>query len=664
MIGLTTYKDYGVGIDEPVERMNGAVSLNYVADVFNISALKKNSNLSVFREFELSTYKDRDYPVAFNLPAVFLEQLLGIEDQQKIYFFRHLLNYITCLLGVYALFRLAQRRYQDWRIGLLAATFFILSPRFFPEFFYNSKDLVFLAFFALGANSLVKYALAPGLLTALAHSVMTVLAINIRIMGILLVVATIAIFLISLVKARADKGTIFSSLLLYLVAVFLLTVGMWPWLWESPIGNLIEGFRNMAHFRQAMPVWYMGIPDIFSNNIPWHYIPVWVLVTTPILYIALFVVGAVSSSLELLASKFSFWRSDEELQDLIFMGLFFAPVIAVIALNSVLYNAWRQLFFIYPFFLLIGIKGLHSIWFFDILTSYPLVQRVVRASLIGVCLLSSAFILGWMIKAHPLQNFYLNALASKAWYEDFGGDYWGLLNRKTLEFIAQNDERPYVRVAGAFFLDPEAQLSIQDRAKIVRANSIEDADYLLNDTQNPQFQTVHKILLDGQLLASASRRINDSLVIEPTTVNQVISFSKESDRLSALTSVGQQPFTGAGWAYPEDWGVWLDGSHAQVLLPMPNPKPQSIDLTIRAFLSAQKPSQTIDIFVNRIFAKTITINQPGDLLVELFLTKKMLEFNYAQIEFIPKGALLSPKELGMGQDGRKLSVGLSSLTFH
>lgn len=663
-VGLKNYKDYGVGVDEPVERMNGAVSLNYLADLFQISSLQKNVNLSIFRELELSTYKDRDYPVAFNLPAVFLEQLLGIEDQQQIYFFRHLLNYLICLFGVYALYRLAQRRYQNWRIGLLAATFFVLSPRLFPEFFYNSKDLIFLTFFVLGTNTLVKYSLNPSRLNSLLHAAMTALAINIRIMGVLLVVVTIAIILIKLFKAQRDKGSIFSSLVIYLCIGFLLTVGMWPWLWSNPIENFIEGFRNMAHFRQEMPVWYMGIPNIFSNNIPWHYIPVWILVTTPLLYIVLFTVGAISSLFELIVSKFAFWRSDEELQDLIFMTLFFAPVILVITLNSVLYNAWRQLFFVYPFFLLISIRGLQSIWHLRLLTSFPHISRAVHVALIGVCLLSLSSTLGWMIKSHPLQNFYLNVLASKAWYEDFAGDYWGLLNRKTLEFIAQNDERPYVRVAGAFFLNPEAQLSIQDRAKIVRANSIEDADYLLNDIQNPQFQTVYKVMLDGQLLASASKRINDTLIIHPTFLNQTISFSKTSDRLKALTSVGQQPFTGAGWAYPEDWGVWLDGSHAQVLLPMPNPKPQAIDLTIRAFLSDKKLSQTVDVFINRVFAKRITINQPGDLVVELALNSKMLEFNYIQIEFIPKGPLLSPKELGMGEDGRKLSIGLRSLMFH
>ncbi len=663
IVGLSVYKDYGVGVDEPVERMNGAVSLNYLADLFKISTLQNNPNLSVFRDLELATYKDKDYPVGFNLPSVLLEQLLGLEDQQQIYFFRHLLNYLVCLLGVYALYRLAERRYHDWRMGLLAASFFLLSPRMFPEFFYNSKDLIFLAFFVLGANTLIKFMLVPTWVNAFLHAGITALAINIRIMGILLIAVTAGVLLIKLISKPKARTQILISLAIFLAATFFLTVALWPWLWASPIENLMEGFRNMAHFRQAIPVWYMGIPNIISNNIPWHYIPVWILVTTPIFYIALFAAGVVSIAVQLIASKLIFWKNDEQLQDVIFLTLFLGPIIAVIAFNSVLYNAWRQLFFVYPFFLLVALKGLQSIWCFRPHNTHALIARTLRPLLVFLCILSATSTLVWMIKAHPLQNFYLNSLASKDWYEDFGGDYWGLLNRNSLEFIARHDERPYVRVTGTFFLDPETQLNVQDRAKIVRANSLQDADYLINDIHNTQFKLVHAVRLDGQLLSSVSKRINDILVIEPTELNQPISFSKDSGRLSVLTSVGQQPLTGAGWAYPEAWGVWLDGTHAQLLLPMPNPKPKFVQLTLRAFVSDQKPSQTVDIFVNRVFAKSITLNQAGDAITEVQLSQKMLEFNYIQIEFRPKGQLLSPKELGVSNDERKLSIGLTKLTF-
>jgi hypothetical protein len=72
----------------------------------------------------------------------------------------------------------------------------------------------------------------------------------------------------------------------------------------------------------------------------------------------------------------------------------------------------------------------------------------------------------------------------------------------------------------------------------------------------------------------------------------------------------------------------------------------------------------VDIFINRIFAKSITLNRASDFIIKIQLSQKMLEFNCIQIEFRPKGPLLSPKELEMSNDERKLSIGLTALTFH
>jgi hypothetical protein len=59
----------------------------------------------------------------------------------------------------------------------------------------------------------------------------------------------------------------------------------------------------------------------------------------------------------------------------------------------------------------------------------------------------------------------------------------------------------------------------------------------------------------------------------------------------------------------------------------------------------------------------VTLDQAGDAILDIQLSKKMIEYNYAQIEFRPKGPLLSPKEMGISDDGRKLSLGLVSLFF-
>ena len=133
--GSTIYHDYGISSDEAVERNNGIITLRYVGDRLAIGRIQQDQIIQQNAYLpKLQEYFDRDYPVAFNLPAVALERLLGIGndgDERKIYFFRHLLTFLVNLLGVVAVYNLAKRRFSDWRIGLLAATFLVLSPRFF-----------------------------------------------------------------------------------------------------------------------------------------------------------------------------------------------------------------------------------------------------------------------------------------------------------------------------------------------------------------------------------------------------------------------------------------------------------------------------------------------------------------------------------------------------
>lgn len=76
--GVFVHRDYGMGVDEPIEHANGMISLNYIADQFGISKLKNSELLKTYRFATLEIYKDRDYPVLFNLPAAFLERTFNL----------------------------------------------------------------------------------------------------------------------------------------------------------------------------------------------------------------------------------------------------------------------------------------------------------------------------------------------------------------------------------------------------------------------------------------------------------------------------------------------------------------------------------------------------------------------------------------------------------
>src|SRR5215469_11459679 len=196
VIGLLIYRDYGISVDEPTQRISGTVTLRYVAERFAPSLLKGSANSLE----SLNNYRDRDYGVAFEAPAVTLEVLLGIRDQKEVFMFRHLLTFLVVLSGIFAVQKMVERRFSDWRIGLLGALFLVLTPRLFAESFYNSKDLVFMAVFAIAMNTTIKFILTPSLKTAFLHGLASAVAIDVRISALILPLATVTILIIRLLK--------------------------------------------------------------------------------------------------------------------------------------------------------------------------------------------------------------------------------------------------------------------------------------------------------------------------------------------------------------------------------------------------------------------------------------------------------------------------------
>src|SRR5262249_22383819 len=196
-IGLGVYRDYGISCDEPDSRVNGAVALKHVAERFAPSLLTRAASHLEF----LNKYPPGgDHGVAFEAPAVALEVMLGIDDKKNVFMFRHLLTFLVALAGIYAVQRMTDRRFSDWRIGLLAALFLVLTPRFFAESFYNSKDIVFMAVFGVAMNTTVAFVLSPSFRTAFLHALASAFAIDVRIMAVILPTATVATLFVRLLK--------------------------------------------------------------------------------------------------------------------------------------------------------------------------------------------------------------------------------------------------------------------------------------------------------------------------------------------------------------------------------------------------------------------------------------------------------------------------------
>ena len=665
LTGLVIYKDYGVSADEMTQRTIGLTSLAYIANLFNIRFLLGDAQPLADPSSVFLAQRDRDYGVAFELPAEFLIKVLGLQDANA-YFFRHLLTFLVFYAAIFFFYKLVKLRYQDWRIGLLGATLLILSPRIFGDGFFNDKDLVFMSAFVIATYTLVCFALKPKPSTATWHALACAIAIDLRLMAVIVPAATIAILIVLTLRKELTLTKCVAYAATYLILMGLLVVAFWPWLWLDPLGNFVIAFQNMARFRHAPDLIFMG-QLISSINLPWYYIPVWIGITTPILYLILFLVGSAITLRTFFTNLFgkarTLWTNDGQLQDLLFLGLFLAPLVAVIALHSILYNGWRQMYFIYPAFLLVSLRGLVGIW------QAVSQKQIARRAFIVMVALSMGYTGYWMARWHPYQYLYFNVFAGQ-YAKKFDVDYWAVAYRPLLEKIVGQDPQGVYSIYthpggdGSWQLDYHRNLYFVppvDRVRIINNRSENCSDYVITIlkgnykqySEKKEFEVFDELKIDGQMIYTTfKRKIPLYEYYSPAT-------GKPIDFASGHT----QCFLKSGWASNnEDWGVWSTSKEAKLHLFMPKDKPRYLVMNLRGFINDKQPSQTLEISINGEPQKKVALTHFEDNVVKVAIPPSAYGKEWIEIDLkIPTAN--SPKTLGISPDDRALGIGLKSVVF-
>lgn len=429
-LGLVIFDDYGISTDEVINRNNGLVAYNYV-----------------FKgDQELLTYRDRYYGTAFELFLVLLEKWMSLEDYRSIFLMRHALTFFMFFLGVIFFYLLARYHFKSRKMGLLAAILLILSPRIFAQSFYNSKDIVFLSFFIISIYSMVKYLDSKSMKSAILHALVCAILIDIRIIGIIVPITTLIFFLVDIfVVGEKRKWEGWGSLFLYSYSLPIFAVLFWPTLWKDPLGQFIGAISQMSGYPWDGTVLYLG-KYLNATELPWHYIPVWIAVTTPVVSLALFVVGMIYLIREATGRMRAPYM--DKRTSAIFLLLFFSPLVGIVFSGAVLYDGWRHMYFTYAPFLLISLLGV------DFFRKTKAGWRKTKLLRWAVYLLAVIFLaqLGatsvFMLNAHPYQNIYFNFLAGDMTNakENFEMDYWGLSYREALEAILEKDDRKSIKV--------------------------------------------------------------------------------------------------------------------------------------------------------------------------------------------------------------------------
>jgi hypothetical protein len=518
LIGCTIFKDYGFGTDEHINRENGIVSLNYILNLLNerLSLAIWRSDLALIANTqELTQYKDRDYGVAFDLPAIVIERLLNLNSSRGQYLLRHGLTYFIFWVATIYFYKLIKLNFKDSGIALAAVAMLYLSPRIFADAFFNNKDIVFLSFFLIGTYYLVAFTYNSSKLNIVCFALFSGLAIDVRIIAVIFPILFLFILFLKVQTKEISIKRVIFYILLYVGLCSGCVLVFWPWLWADPLGNFLTAFQNMAKFRWLDWVLYRGhyYP---SSSLPWHYLPIWILITTPPIYICLFLIGLARSLYLILEGNFRNFLTNHSMAIGIMVAICVSPIAAAILLKSTIYDGWRQFYFVYPSILFFSAGGISFL--FDYLKKI----RGGKLYFFAICLLIYGWIFNWMVKSHPYQNVYFNVLAGQNWHKQYESDYWGLSNLRGLQHILNESESDIVKVYGlgvtsipqVFNLLPE-----QDKKRIEASQDIQTADYvltnfrLLNNATNiaalrrleSEFQTDFSVIVDGKPILKVFR---------------------------------------------------------------------------------------------------------------------------------------------------------------
>lgn len=467
LLGLAVFGSYGTSWDEPVDRRNGLVSLQYAAGRLAPGWLARHQ-ARLQDVPPLAGYPDNDHGVLFELPLAWLDVVRPGTDPRTTYLLRHAAVFLVSLGGAWALYRLGRRYFHDERLGLLAAGLLLLSPRFFAESFFNGKDLVFMALFTAGAWALARLLARPTAGRALLAGLATAAATDVRLLGLLLVPFALALLGTQLLAAQPARPRVAGAALVYLLATAGGTVAGWPYLWEDPTSNLLAAYRSLSHFNWPGKVLYLG-RELTASELPWHYPLVWLHVTTPLAYQAAALLGLAVAAAAPLRRPAAQLRPPAGQLDALLLGWLLGPLVLVIGLQSILYDGWRHLYFIYPALLLLAGRGGQWLW-----------QQRGRSAGWRALALGAAALAGLeagatalrMVLLHPQQQVYFSYLPARQVEQLFERDYWGLSYRQGLEYlVARQPQGPiYLDVSHIPPLDNnKGWLRPADQARLVLA---------------------------------------------------------------------------------------------------------------------------------------------------------------------------------------------------
>ncbi len=480
LVGCFVFSDYGSGWDEEAQRItNGKANVDYVA----------TGNVE-----NITQYGDLYHGPIWEMILYAAEVILNIKTPANIYALRHFLNFTLFFIGVLFLFITLVKLNINKTLSFLGCLFYILMPRIFEESFVNSKDTTFLSVITISYYFLFNWIEKKTHKTLILYSIVCAFAIAIRITAVIVPVFSILIYFINS-KSKIDA---LKKTSLYLVLTYVFMVLFWPFLWASPIQHFIDAFASMKKFGWGGMNFYFG-EQVWSMNLPWHYLPSWFIISTPV-FLTLIFLGSIFVILNVVFKQLVNTKTIDFSSTfyLYMLALFFAPIVMVIVFNSCVYDGWRHIFFVASPFIVSIVIGLHLLFKTEFFK-----QQIIKGAAYIVLFFCASYLLYWNVKNHPYQNVYFNFVTNYAFdgRKTFELDYWGVSYKQGLEKLIALDKNDTLIYSASNYPGYQAKFAIRENRQTMFVDSAHKANYFLSNyrwhPENYPYKKIDSIMVDG-----------------------------------------------------------------------------------------------------------------------------------------------------------------------
>ena len=392
VVGAAVVDDYGVSWDEFTQRSIAVASARYIAG-------DENALLPVAQV--------RYHGVAFELPLLWVEYALGLDDLRGRSLTRHLLTHFFYLAGGFCAGLLAWRLFGSKWLALLALLLFLLHPRLYAHSFFNSKDLPTLSMLMIVLYLTHRAWRKDTVAAFLWCGIGVGLLMNLRLVGAMLIPAVLALRALDLALPPRRPVHIMLTGGAFLLAGAVTLYGTLPYLWANPLA-LTDALATMSQFPHHSHQLFQG-QLLLPQELPAHYLPTWMGITTPPGTLLLSAIGAVGVCYWALRRPGDILRNRRLRFGGLLLGCLAGPILAVAALDANIYDGWRHMYLLYAPLCLLAVFG---VWW---IAGWAMARwgRRARLAVCAAAALGLGGIIVPMAQLHPHQELYFNFLVDR-----------------------------------------------------------------------------------------------------------------------------------------------------------------------------------------------------------------------------------------------------------